>query len=1310
MLKIAKCKWKKYYAVIVTVIMMVSMFTMNHEVVYAEELTTGVNITDVILKVDGVVVNENTTEPIEQEEDVSISYSWEIDNAVTINDGDYIEVEVPEGLRIANNVSGDLDFDGNDPLGTFFLDKDTRLLRLTFNNEVTENGYLNVSAKVQLNTRFELDTLSSENPVSITFPLIGVADKTIKLKFKPAGVSSSIEKHGAPNKGINPTKIDWVVDVNKTLSEQNNIIVEDIFEAGLEYDSNSLVIKHLLVDLDGDETVGAIVDLGDYTVSTPDELTLQIDLGDINSGYRLYYSTSIIDMNRTSFENIATYGNNSSEATVSVERGTRLEKEGSLDRDFNPNTITWTIYANKYEDHFINMMIEDTIEQGLSYVLGSAIVYEIELDDDGLVSNLVNLGDLSGVLSIDENDLLFSLGTTSKAYKITYETDITDEATLSFDNTVTLKDGEEASNDETYSATATVDFQRGVLLSKKAKNHIGYTDKYISWTIDANTLEADITGAVLTDTIGSDLVIDQTTVAVYAVTFNPDGSDDLVTLMAPQPIINYSVGDTVMTISLGNISGAIRVIYDTDITNLNHSGKFINDVKLTGTIDGEGIGDGGLGYDVTKKMNPNITNSISKKTVTEGLNYLEKTMSWAIKLKPKKESMRDVVLIDAFPNGGLTFLPSTLQITKGSTLLAEGVGNDYILEQIDGDWTNGFKVTFLTEVDLKNHVIVYETGFDRLIHTNSAESSLFKNKVDVTWIGTEEGDPNASYSASKTTYYTITSEADNNGSKSGTLRRNKRKIDWVINANYLAEPMTEMTIGEVVMTNQELDMTRIKVYEYEVQPNGSIVEGSLVSSTAYTISDMTESGFTIRFDGVINEPYRIKYTTKLVGQSQSSYPNTANMNGTHLSASVAYENSEVFIDKEGLQDGDIVEWIITVNKSLSTIQNARVKDILNIGHEYVQESLRVYLEPEHELVDSSDYDLIFTIVDFVTREQYFELYFNDTIEAEYTIEYQTEINLDVNNGEAISNSVTLTGEGVTIENKTSTEEIIVEVTAGFGSSRGVKGGFRIEKEDGDDANIKLENVRFELLDENHLLIGELPLTDENGLIIVDRTHLGTYYIREVESLEGYQLPENNLIEIVIEDGDEVVVPIMNYTLRSLKIIKSDKSNGTLLLEGAEFTIYGPVDSESATTRSVITDLNGEVQVDELLFGEYIITEVKAPSGYRLDSEPINLVIGTDQVIYVLTVENTRESTSSKPQSSIEEPEEELEEPETEEAIEESIEEEKVPEAPADEVTFIDIEEDIPEGTPELPATSGVPSMVYYVIGILLIVYGRKKRG
>ena len=124
------------------------------------------------------------------------------------------------------------------------------------------------------------------------------------------------------------------------------------------------------------------------------------------------------------------------------------------------------------------------------------------------------------------------------------------------------------------------------------------------------------------------------------------------------------------------------------------------------------------------------------------------------------------------------------------------------------------------------------------------------------------------------------------------------------------------------------------------------------------------------------------------------------------------------------------------------------------------------------------------------------------------------------------------------------------------------------------------------------------LTDKRGEIYIERIDPGTYTITELKAPNGYKMNRES-IDIVIEMGKDHVVEMENSAIEPLYIQKIDAKTGKPL-DGAVFKVEKTSGEFIGEYRTGIT---GYAIVTGLKPGYYVITEIKAPDGYRLSAAP-----------------------------------------------------------------------------------------------------------
>ena len=188
----------------------------------------------------------------------------------------------------------------------------------------------------------------------------------------------------------------------------------------------------------------------------------------------------------------------------------------------------------------------------------------------------------------------------------------------------------------------------------------------------------------------------------------------------------------------------------------------------------------------------------------------------------------------------------------------------------------------------------------------------------------------------------------------------------------------------------------------------------------------------------------------------------------------------------------------------------------------------------------------------------------------------------------------------------------------------IKGNIILEKVDKDYPENKLTGAEFELyedkngngqLDEEDVLINLIKGTD-TGIYEMKDLVYGHYLVKEKTAPNGFVLDENTYPVFVDTDGEtykvenKAGVGFINEAMKgSLKIVKtsSDKK-----LEGFSFKVVGENYDETFKT-----DKNGEILVEGLRIGKYVVSEVndEASAGYIL-SEDASVEIEFDKTTEV----------------------------------------------------------------------------------------------
>ncbi|WP_141519847.1 MSCRAMM family protein, partial [Bacillus wiedmannii] len=165
-------------------------------------------------------------------------------------------------------------------------------------------------------------------------------------------------------------------------------------------------------------------------------------------------------------------------------------------------------------------------------------------------------------------------------------------------------------------------------------------------------------------------------------------------------------------------------------------------------------------------------------------------------------------------------------------------------------------------------------------------------------------------------------------------------------------------------------------------------------------------------------------------------------------------------------------------------------------------------------------------------------------------------------------------------------------------------------------------AKFHIEDSNKKVVGEL-VTDGQGEAISKELPIGNYTLVEVEAPKGYELLKDK-IAVKIEKDKVVEIKIGNKKLPDptgqFEIEKVDDKDINLKLKGAVFQV---LDKEGKEVTRLTTDEKGKVISNQLVLGKYTIKEIKAPNGYMLLRDPIEIEITEAVRTQKLTVKNVK---------------------------------------------------------------------------------------
>ena len=174
-----------------------------------------------------------------------------------------------------------------------------------------------------------------------------------------------------------------------------------------------------------------------------------------------------------------------------------------------------------------------------------------------------------------------------------------------------------------------------------------------------------------------------------------------------------------------------------------------------------------------------------------------------------------------------------------------------------------------------------------------------------------------------------------------------------------------------------------------------------------------------------------------------------------------------------------------------------------------------------------------------------------------------------------------------------------------------KGQIRVIKVDLDNNEVKLQGVKFNILDENKNIVDTL-VTDEEGeattkLLPIDQN----YYVQETFTQENYVLSEE-IKTVTLTENQIKDITFQNEKKKGqIRVIKVDAEDNEVKLANVEFNV---LNKDGNIVDTLVTDENGEAITKRLpIDEEYIIQETKTNEKYVLSEETKTVTLTENQI-------------------------------------------------------------------------------------------------
>lgn len=1129
-----------------------------------QTILTGVTLTDENGKPYDKGNRADTNSP------VKISIDWAIpdDLGKTINAGDTYEFDLPKEFIMHNDIVNLPLSAGDTTFGTFSIDTNGHVV-MTFNGEVKDSS--NVKGTLVINTQFNEKKITGSTTQKIPFPVNSDTPETT-VYFKP-NVSKTIDKSGALDKGINPGKVTWTVDVNKKLDQVKNAKLTESLPDGLIY--RSVKVYELNVNIDGSVSRGNEVSSG-YSVDSKGNVTFN---GTIDSAYRLVYETDIDNSakpseggNRTLTNKAAFSGDNlepiSAEATVAAKYGKMIAKS-STGYDGESQTFSWALsynYGEKQIDQS-KASIKDSFGTGdLHLVKDSLKVIPITFGQNGSEQAGTPLKEGEDYTLIDNGsgfEVKFNKNITS-AYKITYQTKVNsgviiDKSTTYTNSVVTgTGDSKEASG---------IAIQQNLI---KGYSNVDYEKKTADWTITVNKNNYEMNNWTLDDQFESGgLVLIDDSFKIQDTTNNKTLQKDKDYTLTKKPehkgFTLALIGDYAKTDS------QFKITYTTTF-NADYSNESVKNTAQSTWTDQ-------YGNERTNKVSSGFTPN--HQTTNNGFkngsyNAVSKEITWKIGVNYNGEPTKNPYIKDA--------ITDPQQFVPGSVVI-----KSYTINK-NGSITEGnaldpskYEVEEPSEKNERTLTVHLKTG-DSVPYLIEFKTSLKGKVIDQNKYTNKATYHNDGYADRTLTGSVSVVDGGSLIFKGG--KQNGSYIDWSINVNSSQSTLDDVKVTDTPDENQILDADSFKVYQAKYDENGVVKDssGNLIAGDVelqkdkdYTLNIKTdnttgEQSFVLEFIGSykqIDRAYVIKYRSLInIAGTSGHVKNKVSISGTNVKEQTQETSSSIFVaisSGDGSGSGE--------KGSLTIFKTGEDNNALE-GADF-----QLWSEDAKQLLRTG------------TTDSGGKLTFGNIRYGSYVLK-----EIKAPDGYTISHAYAK-GVSVKIDSNSSKTGALYKVVNQQNKVTLIKQ---------DEHNNPLAGAVFKLEkksnDGTYTLIRTDIKSDKNGKVEMNGLPAGYYRLTETQAPAGF-IVNTKAIHFSIAKNEKNQVSDVNLgamTNYQGKVSLTKENAEGQKLEGAVFNI---VDQDGNIVKEKLTsDKDGKVEASGLTPGRYAFVETKAPSGYVLNTK------------------------------------------------------------------------------------------------------------
>ncbi|WP_051250352.1 collagen binding domain-containing protein [Paenibacillus harenae] len=805
--------------------------------------------------------------------------------------------------------------------------------------------------------------------------------------------------------------------------------------------------------------------------------------------------------------------------------------------------------------------------------------------------------------------------------------------------------------------------------------------KNIAWAIDVNKNLASVANAMVTDPIPSGLSLTTGSVKVYDLNVSIDGTATKGSEVTTGFTIGKINSTDDFTVSFDKMDKAYRIEFTTAILD-GTAASFKNDA----TLSGDNISSVQAGNTVLTPRG-----DLLGKSSTGGYDPVTQTVGWAITYNYGETIIAagDTLLEDRFDDSqqlvSNSIVVHKMKINVDGTASVDGLVDvsEYSVTPVPAaGGKEGFNFKFNNQID-SAYRISYKTTADGHVYKDETISNDVTNGT-ITKPGSftlrqqfvKKTDSNSDYNA-KTVNWTIEINGNNAdlGGVSITDNFKEGGLEFIPDSLIVKEADTGMTVNSSVynVTDPRAGFT--------LTFNENVKEKYIISYKTKFNNDWKNAG--ANSNGTFYNEGTLAWTsinsstadaTKSIGFSDTFNPDTYTKNNGYKKGSYNAATKEL-------------SWDIGINYNNKTIAGAQVADKLQSGQKLKAGTLAVNHmtltggangTATGALVDPNEYEVI---EPSEANDNTLTVRFKNPINSPYQITFQTTLDQVLINNNKVDNIAILSGDGG--YSASLTQSVSIPQGGEYVRKTGVQDGtdpnfvnwtIQINRGQSHVPNAKIfdEPSSNQVLDEESFKLFATSV-DANGNVtktteLTRNTHYSLVFITDPDGKQSFTLsfidPNPITSAFILEyrtvtdaahgvavtnkvsfEGDGVAPvtksqesPIViqrssgsgtgSGLTGSLEITKVDETDPTKVLAGAEFELRRK--STNAVISTLTTNAAGKVVFPTLLYSQYILTETKAPAGYLIPNDNVQIITINSTVAQSLVISNAVDPAAPTP--------------------------------------------------------------------------------